>query len=693
MIDPGPAIDERRPPITPQLALRVAVLGGIAFVLFAIIFFRLWYLQVLSGDQYLAAGARQPRARAARAGAARRHRRPQRQRAGREPRRRPWSQIDPESLPAAERNAAATWGQHVTARSRRPEGQEGPAGRRSRRRPRRTWRPRFKSLARVLDMSPQDDPGARRAVAGVAALRQRHGQGRRRRPAAQLPGRAPRGLPRHRRRAQVPAPLPAALAGGPARRAASARSTTRELKLKRFKGVKQGTVVGQGGLERSYDQLPARRRRLDQGHHRRARAARRARRRARPGARALGAHDARPRSAADRREVPRPDDQPGPRHGRRRSSRSTRATAACSRWAPIRRSTRRSSPSRSRRPPPIALFGDSGGAPLFNRAIGGSYPTGSTFKPITALAAHEQRRRARPSDVIDDHGCIKIGTAGQEACNAGKEALGPVNMTSALSKSSDVYFYTLGQRLNALAGPAAAEVGAAPRASATGPASTCPGEFGGTVPDRAWRDRAQRRGGGLPQAASTTRAASPTAPTARGPWATTSTSPSARATCRPRRCRWRSPTRRSPTAASVVRPHLGAAVEDPAAACCSASSPARPQHVDDRPGRAARRSSTACTTADRSRAARRPTCWQGLEPGRYPVYGKTGTAAAAPAQADQSWYVVLRAATRARRSSSPSPSSRAASAPRPPRPAARLILSKWFGAAEQVRRRARRQTR
>ena len=40
--------------VTPQLALRVAILGGIALVLFAIVFFRLWYLQVLSGDRYLA---------------------------------------------------------------------------------------------------------------------------------------------------------------------------------------------------------------------------------------------------------------------------------------------------------------------------------------------------------------------------------------------------------------------------------------------------------------------------------------------------------------------------------------------------------------------------------------------------------------------------------------------------------------
>ena len=45
---------DRRPPITPQLAFRVAVIGGFALVMFAIIFFRLWYLQILSGDKYLA---------------------------------------------------------------------------------------------------------------------------------------------------------------------------------------------------------------------------------------------------------------------------------------------------------------------------------------------------------------------------------------------------------------------------------------------------------------------------------------------------------------------------------------------------------------------------------------------------------------------------------------------------------------
>ncbi len=45
---------DQRPPLTPQLALRVAIIGSFALAMFAIIFFRLWFLQVLSGDQYLA---------------------------------------------------------------------------------------------------------------------------------------------------------------------------------------------------------------------------------------------------------------------------------------------------------------------------------------------------------------------------------------------------------------------------------------------------------------------------------------------------------------------------------------------------------------------------------------------------------------------------------------------------------------
>ena len=46
--------DELGPEMNNRLALRIAVFGGFALALFAILFFRLWFLQVLNGDKYLA---------------------------------------------------------------------------------------------------------------------------------------------------------------------------------------------------------------------------------------------------------------------------------------------------------------------------------------------------------------------------------------------------------------------------------------------------------------------------------------------------------------------------------------------------------------------------------------------------------------------------------------------------------------
>ena len=41
--------------LTPKLALRLAILGAFALAVFAVLFLRLWALQVLSGEQYLRA--------------------------------------------------------------------------------------------------------------------------------------------------------------------------------------------------------------------------------------------------------------------------------------------------------------------------------------------------------------------------------------------------------------------------------------------------------------------------------------------------------------------------------------------------------------------------------------------------------------------------------------------------------------
>ncbi|HET9199111.1 MAG TPA: penicillin-binding protein 2 [Solirubrobacterales bacterium] len=80
-------------------------------------------------------------------------------------------------------------------------------------------------------------------------------------------------------------------------------------------------------------------------------------------------------------------------------------------------------------------------APLVNRATESAYPTGSIFKIVTALAALENGV-ITPDDVVEDQGLIEVGTDTFE--NAGGEAHGPVELRRALQVSSDVYFYLLG---------------------------------------------------------------------------------------------------------------------------------------------------------------------------------------------------------------------------------------------------------
>jgi len=83
-------------------------------------------------------------------------------------------------------------------------------------------------------------------------------------------------------------------------------------------------------------------------------------------------------------------------------------------------------------------------APLTDRAIAGLYPTGSTFKPITAIAALESGNLTL-DEAIEDPGQLVIG--GQVFKNAGEAANGTVSLVTALEVSSDVFFYTLGFRM------------------------------------------------------------------------------------------------------------------------------------------------------------------------------------------------------------------------------------------------------
>lgn len=87
------------------------------------------------------------------------------------------------------------------------------------------------------------------------------------------------------------------------------------------------------------------------------------------------------------------------------------------------------------------LYRDPVLAPLVNRATEGAYPTGSIFKIITALAALENGK-ITPDESIVDNGQIEVGT--QTFQNAGGVAHGSVELRRALEVSSDVYFYLLG---------------------------------------------------------------------------------------------------------------------------------------------------------------------------------------------------------------------------------------------------------
>jgi len=78
--------------------------------------------------------------------------------------------------------------------------------------------------------------------------------------------------------------------------------------------------------------------------------------------------------------------------------------------------------------------------PLLNRALRGTYPIGSTYKPFLALAALETGKR-RADTIIYDPGFFVFG--GHRFRDSAKVPLGPVDMHVSIVKSSDVYYYKL----------------------------------------------------------------------------------------------------------------------------------------------------------------------------------------------------------------------------------------------------------
>jgi penicillin-binding protein 2 len=429
-------------------ALRVAILGGVALVIFAVIFFRLWYLQVLSGDKYLAEAnnnrIREFRVTAPRGEILDRH--------GEilvDNRTSLALQLNPQKLP---RNVA----------ERRDElAQLGRAAGLSVQRIRR-------EMHRQLAELPSAPVTLQRDVdtSLVYYLQERQ---------ADFPGVS---VQRVFVRRYPEGTLGAHLFGN------VGEINEDELKDPRYKGLQPGDMIGQDGVEYEYD-------RYVRGRAGETRIQVDSLGRPTPGARAL------------KSVPPKPGDNlqlsidsgvqaageaglaglglPGGFVAMDIRSGQVLGLGSFPTFDPSV-FTKPLTPQQYR-----DLTSDTTDAPLTNRAIRGLYPTGSTFKLVTAMAALNSGA-ITTTEPITDGGSITVG--GITFQNAGGAAHGTISMPTALQVSSDVFFYTLGLRMNGTPGLQrwSHKLGIG---RPTG--IDLPGEAAGLLPTPQWRNRLFRQ--------------------------------------------------------------------------------------------------------------------------------------------------------------------------------------------------------
>jgi penicillin-binding protein 2 len=395
--------DERGPEMSNRLALRIALFGGFALVLFGILFFRLWTLQVLNGEEYLAE-ANNNRTREYRVSAPR------------------GMILDHEGKPLVENR---------TSLALQVDPTKLPAERRQRRRQLATLAElTHTSLRRVRELIAEEQlqaPGApvtiRRDVGNYLVYYLQEHQSR-------FPGVS---VQRVFVRSYPQGTLAAHILGN------VGEVSEDQLAEAQYKGLEPGDEIGQEGVEYSYDRFL----------------------RGKPGLTRIQV-DAFGQPTPGGRLVSR---TPVPGRDLKLSidadvqAAGEAALAAKGPGGFVTMDVHTGEilgvgsyptfdPSVFTRPRTQAevdaLFRDPVAAASVNRAVTGLYPTGSTFKLLTAVAALE-------SDVITtstpiyDGGSITIGE--QEFQNAGGEAYGTVSLVQALQVSSDVFFYTLGWKM------------------------------------------------------------------------------------------------------------------------------------------------------------------------------------------------------------------------------------------------------
>jgi penicillin-binding protein 2 len=393
--------DEPGSQLNNQLPLRIAIFGGVALALFAVLFFRLWFLQVLNGDKYLAE-AKNNRTREFRVSAPRGEVLDRNGRILVANRTSLALQVNPHKLPGAPRQRRAELAQlaELTHSSL----------------------PRLrKTMHEQLKLAASAPVTLRRDVGDYLVYYLQENQDR-------FPGVA---VQRVFVRRYPHGTLAAHILGN------VGEVSEEQLKEQRYRGLEPGDEVGQDGVEDTYDRFL----------------------RGTPGIERLQV-DAFGQPTRNGQLVSQP---PVPGDNLKLSIDSdvqeAGEAALAARGLPggfITMDVHTGEilglgsfptfePSVFTRPltqtQVNALYRDPVAAPLTDRAIAGLYPTGSTFKLITALAALESGT-ITPGTSIYDGGSLTVG--GQSFQNAGGASYGSLTLVPALQVSSDVFFYTLG---------------------------------------------------------------------------------------------------------------------------------------------------------------------------------------------------------------------------------------------------------
>jgi penicillin-binding protein 2 len=454
------------PPISSQLGLRVAVLGGVALVMFGIIFFRLWYLQILTGEQYVEKAAKNT-LRYVQIAA-------------------PRGQIVD-----SEGNVLVT--SRVTNAVQLVPWELPPKG------PRR--RALYRRLGKQLAMSPRtireiQQKGEREVPYAPVTIKTNAGRG-----ALTVLAERQNEFPGVKQEEvsvrEYPYGAMAAQVFGYVSQISKAEGEPRNPLHANFQGVKPGMIVGQQGLEYQYDRYlrgtPGEQP-IEVDSEGRAQPAKLPATKPRAGYTLRLTLDLPLQQEGEialrkGMELAHALGNPGnggafvvmePRSG------GILATGSYPSYNPNRFTNALSEReldaieqlgvgAKSGQPEP---------APLVDRATEGAYPTGSTFKPITAIGSLEAGV-LNPYAGLGAGSCIEpIGGGGEKFCNAGEANYGAADLVDALKVSSDTYFFTVGEMDNShgeVIQHMAHELGIGRRTGID-----LPSESPGTVPSPKW---------------------------------------------------------------------------------------------------------------------------------------------------------------------------------------------------------------